>query len=155
MKNTVLLITYFFQIIAVIIFLSGIIPTVGGLVWWRYVHNWAQSAERVDGTVIELVERNTEGGKTYSPVVEFSDSLGQRHEYHSSTSSYPPRHAVGEKVPMLYDRDNPKSATIHHWFYLYFGPGICFSIGIVSIFLALILFVAAWLAAHRATRLAK
>ena len=155
--KTTLLITYIFKIVAVIIFLSGIVPTVGGLVWWRYVHNFVQSAEQAEGTVIEIVEdRAKEGGTVYRPVIEFTDQFGQRHEHRASVgtgiSSLVP--AVGDKIQILYDRDNPKSAEINHWLHLYFGPGICLTLGIVPFVLGICMFVAAWLVARKATRLA-
>jgi hypothetical protein len=126
--------------------LPGIVLAIVGGVWWFNVHRFVQSAERAEGTVIELVESSgNKGGRIYSPVVEYTDSLGQQHKYRSNTSSNPSPYSVGDKVPILYDRDRPDSANIDHWLYLYLFPLVCFGFAAADILFVMFLFVIAML----------
>ena len=141
----------FLSIIAVIILLEGLVFAGVGIVWFHHVRNFVQAAEQADGTVIDLVaERVEKGGTVYYPVVAFTDKQGQRYEHRSSTGSNSPP-AIGDNVRILYDRENPQSAKIDQWLYLYLGPGISFFIGVVSIFLAVVLFVTAWVLSRQKT----
>ncbi|HEY9653679.1 MAG TPA: DUF3592 domain-containing protein [Coleofasciculaceae cyanobacterium] len=76
------------------------------------------SAARAEGTVVELVERQSISlGKrqtsqpSYSPVVQFTSQNGQTIEFVGS-SSYPPRYSEGQKVEVLYQPTNPQDARI-------------------------------------------
>jgi len=132
-------------LLGIIIILPGIVLAVVGGVWWYNVSHFVQTAEHTEGTIIELVLRqNTQsGGDMYSPVVEFTDHLGQRHEYRSNASSNPSWYSVGDKVQMLYERDRPNSASINHWFYLYFGPFMCLMFAAIDVIIAIVLLVVA------------
>ena len=137
---------YIFSIIAAVLFLAGIIPTIIGIMWWQRVRGFVQTAEQVEGTVIELVEsRGGKGGPTYAPVVEYTDHLGQRQEHRAKTGASWQRFAVGDKVQILYERNDPGSTKINHWLDLYIGPGICLFLGVDTVILAIILFVVAQL----------
>ena len=133
-------------ILAIMLALPGMVLAIVGGVWWFNVYRFVQSAEHAEGTVIELVESSgNKGGRIYSPVVEYTDSLGQQHKYRSNTSSNPSPYSVGDKVPILYDRDRPDSANIDHWLYLYLFPLVCFGCAAADILFVMFLFVIVWL----------
>ena len=122
--------------------LAGIVFTPVGIVWWLNVRHFVQTAEQTEGTVIELVKnRSKEGGSSYCPVVEYTDHLGQRHEHRANVSSNPPHFSVGDKVQILYDQNNPDSAMINHWLYLYFSSVLFVFLGAVSLVTAIAWFV--------------
>lgn len=132
-----------FSIAAVCFFLLGTIPAAVAFVWWRTIRQFVLSAEPTEGTVIELIEsRGSRGGRFYSPVVEYMDSFGQRHEHRSKLATNSP-YSVGDIIPMLYDRHDPDSAKINHWFRLYIGPLVCLFIGVDFVFMAIIFVVVA------------
>lgn len=114
--------------LAIILALPGIVFAFIGGVWCFNVHNFVQSAEHTEGTVIELAENNG----SFSPVVEYADSQGQQHQYRSTARSNPPAYSVGDKVEILYERGRPDSANINHWVYLYLFPFIFFAIAAVD-----------------------
>ena len=133
-------------ILAMMIALPGIIFAIVGGVWWFNVHNFVQSAERTEGTVVELVEKSGDrGGLLYSPVIEYTDQQGQQHKYRSNASSNPSPYSVGDKVPILYDRERPDSANIDHWLYLYLFPWVCLGIAAADLLFVMLLFVIVWL----------
>ena len=135
---------YLFSIIAVILFVAGIIPTIIGTMWWQRIRGFVQTAEKVEGTVIELVEgRGGKGGITYAPVVEYTDHFGQRQEHRAKTGASWQRFAVGDKVQILYERNDPDSTKINHWLDLYIGPGICLFLGVDAVVVAIVLFIVA------------
>ena len=130
-------------VLAIMLALKGIAFAVGGGVWWQSVHSFVQSAEHTEGTVIEIVKsRNKDGDYMFSPVVEYSDHQGQRHEYHSTTKTKPSFYSVGDKVQMLYDRERPDSANIDHWLSLYLGPLVLGFIAAVDFFIMAAFFIA-------------
>ena len=73
------------------------------------------SAERTDGTVVELTARtsttrNSDGhtrrSTTWYPTVEFTVD-GKQYSFESSTGSNPPAYTKGESLPVAYDPDDP------------------------------------------------
>ena len=92
---------------------------IGGA--WAYLHtrSFVEKAERADGTVVELIERDGDGGTAYAPAYTFTDASGAEHKAYSTVSSYPPQYEVGEKVQVLYDPDKPKHAKICAYFELW------------------------------------
>ncbi|MCL2743070.1 MAG: DUF3592 domain-containing protein [Planctomycetaceae bacterium] len=136
---------YILSIIAAILFAAGIIPAIIGVMWRQRIRDFIQLAEQVEGTVVELVEsRGGKGGRpTYAPVVEYTDHFGQRREHRAKIGASWQRFSVGDKVQILYERNDPDSTKINHWLDLYFGPGICLFLGIDAVFFAIVLFVVA------------
>ena len=128
-------------IVAGVFVLLGIVFGVVGFMWWQNVRHFVQTAERAEGTVIEL----TRGGKgRLCPVVEYTDRFGQRQKHRSKIGSTPPSHSVGDKVQILYDQnDIVASARINHWLHLYFFPGLCLFFAFDFIAMAAVFFVVA------------
>ena len=99
----------------------GIVLAGVGIMRWQNIRYFVQTAEHAEGTVIELIKGDrTRNGTTYRPVVEFIDSLGQRHEHQSSVGSNPSLYSVGDKVQILYNQNDIDSVKINHWHNLYF-----------------------------------
>lgn len=95
---------------------------IGG---WFFIEDrsFAQTGERTQGTVIDVVgSRDSEGDYTYRPVVEFVDSAGERHEFVGRVGSSPPAHASGERVDVIYQPWSPGEAMIDGFFDRFFLP---------------------------------
>ena len=129
--------SYILSIVAACAFLAGLVFTAIAYVLWQRVRGFVQTAEQAEGTVIELVERRGgRGGSTYAPVVEFTDNFGQRREYRGSMGTSWQRFAVGDKIQVLYEQNDPDSTKINHWLYLYFWSGLWFVEAVSAFFLA-------------------
>ena len=101
------------------LFLGGIFLPLGlifaAIGLWSYVdgRDLAESGIRTQASVVEMARsRDSDGDITYRPVVTFADRDGNFQRFVDSVSSSPPRHYVGEKVPVIYDPKNPARATI-------------------------------------------
>jgi len=96
------------------IFASLGLVFVAGAAWFFLAdRSFAAAGERAPGTVIEMIgSRDSDGGHTYKPVVEFRDAAGRRHVFTSNVSSSPPQHSVGESVEVIYAPDSPDEAVI-------------------------------------------
>ena len=104
---------------------------LGASCYNRAVH-FKKTAIEAQGTVIELRESTSggsHGGSVYNPVVRFADKDGQERTLYSSTGTYPPAYAVGDRAPILYDQADPKHAEINSFSGLWLLPIIVSGIG--------------------------
>ncbi len=103
-----------------VLFVLGI-----GLLFWCYysyqkTETFLVKADRAEGRVIDLKERNSSDGEsTYAAVVEYR-LQGQRYEFVDSFSSSPAQYHTGQTVGVLYNREDPREARIdlgrwNHW----------------------------------------
>ncbi len=85
--------------------------TYAAYVGWQLETN----GETTSGTVIEMNEfHSSDGGPTYSPIVEYEVS-GQTYSFDSRNASYPPEYSVGDNVTVRYNRERPSVAQIDKW----------------------------------------
>jgi hypothetical protein len=67
---------------------------------------------RTKGTVIDL-EKNGSGKKsTYMPKIEFITDTGQKVMYVYRSGSNPPAYSIGQRVNIIYSKDNPENFII-------------------------------------------
>jgi len=128
---------------ALICFASAIVAFGIAFVWWQHNQNFAQNAERVEGFVVEVRENRNRDGIMYSPVIEFTDYLGQQQKFHSKASSSTQQYFVGDKVEVLYDRDNPGTAMIDNWWELNLLPLVLVVPGISNVLFSILLAIIA------------
>lgn len=127
--------------------LVGIGLCAGGAYWGWLTQRFAQTAATAPGTVVELVRHSdSEGGDSYSPVVEFTLPSGRTVRFEENISSNPPSHRVGESVDVFYNPENPSDARINSTFTLWFGPGLLVGMGFCFSSLSLLLGVGAMFA---------
>lgn len=120
------------------IFFSPVLLIIAGVLYFRTA-SFIERAERTEGEIIEMVARSgSKGSTTYAPVFTFADASGASHTIHSSTSSYPPRYHVGEKVTVLYDPKLPKDATLDGFFSLWGITVILGGMGILELIMGYI-----------------
>jgi len=72
------------------------------------------ASSRAAGEVIALRERPGRRGHrpTYAPVVRFEPQLGWPVEFTEAVSANPPRRRVGDRVEVLYRREDPSDARL-------------------------------------------
>ena len=104
---------------------------------WLRTRRFVGRAAPAYGEVIGLREHR---GKvtTYAPVVRFSCPDGRVIVFTESTASSPPDHGVGDRVRVLYRRENPGDARVASTSSLYLFPvvfaalgGLVFAVGIL------------------------
>ncbi len=83
------------------------------------------------GDVVGLHEVHDEGSVTYAPVIRFTTSNGAVREFTDSTSSRPASHQIGDRIKILYHRQNPRDARIATTFRLYLSSIILGLIGVI------------------------
>lgn len=107
-----------------------LLPLGVGLGWKSY--NFAQTAQRTDGTVSRLIQsydrtKNTPN-YTYAPEVSYRTKSGEEKLFISSMYSNPSAYAVGEKLTILYNNDRVEVDSL--WG-LYGGSIVCLIVGLV------------------------
>lgn len=93
----------------------------------RVAHEFDTTGERVQGEVIRFIDY-PDG--TYRAVFRFPDAHGQIYEATDSITSSGKRFEIGEKVSIVYDGDDPSSASEDSAILLYLLPLIT---GVMSI----------------------
>ncbi len=113
----------------------------GGAVW-SYFRQKNQKESRVltTGTVVELVQRATTGGRTgiFCPVVEFSVPPGQRIQFTSDFGSRPASQKVGQTVNVRYDPSDPQKAEIESGMTTWLVPLILVFMGSIACCLTIV-----------------
>lgn len=124
---------------------SGPICLIIGLVSYGRTTAFIRSAERAEGVVVKLVERGGRHGTSFAPVFEFTDAAGTTRTIYSTTSSYPPRHRIGDRVTVMYDRNSPEDACLNEFFDLWGIAIITGAIGLSHVIFGLgMVLVARW-----------
>jgi hypothetical protein len=69
---------------------------------------------RTEGTVVQVLKRQTLDGAVFAPLIVFQATSGARVSFTARIGNESPQHAVGEKIPVLYSPQNPEAAEIDH-----------------------------------------
>jgi hypothetical protein len=99
--------------------------------------SFINSSERVEGSVISIIERGSSVEHTYSPEVYFIDSSGKDIKYIPKVSSSKPDFRVGEKISILYQKNDPYNAKINSFMYLWLKEIIVAHLGLFFLILGL------------------
>jgi hypothetical protein len=79
-----------------------------GYISWKL----QQEGQITAGLVVEMEESESpEGGRVYSPIIEFNIG-GQTYSIEGDTASNPPAYHAGQEVRVIYDPSNPNTAQI-------------------------------------------
>lgn len=104
-----------------------------------YIHNFIRQARQAQGCIIQLVDREEDGGTSYYPVFTFKDANGVKHIVYSDTGSYPPTYQIGDKITVLYNPNNPRYAKINNFFSIWIIPLITGVLGVTYLPIGLIM----------------
>lgn len=101
----------------------GALSAIIAVLLYMRTRRFLEDAVAVQGTVTGLsAHSSSEGGTTYSPIVQFTTVEGQAHTFTESVSSNPPRYQPGATVKVLYPPANPQKARVQGWFGLWYLP---------------------------------
>lgn len=113
-----------------------------GLVFAVRTALFLRTAQPTTGTIVELIERESDDGDTlFAPVYTFVDTTGRTNRVISSSASYPPVGLVGDKISVLFDPENPSRAELDRFFDLWGFTAIGGGLG--TLYLAVFWIVAA------------
>lgn len=83
-----------------------------------HTHSFVKSATKVDGRVIRMVDGTSPS--LHYPVYVFRDSDGKPHRVYTDLNNYRPGNfQVLDKVPLLYQPDDPENAQRDSFWYLW------------------------------------
>ena len=103
----------------------GILAFVAGLIWLDFQRDFAQHGQRVEGTIIDYIER--EGDKptqpwkrAHYPVFRYLDKAGRQYTLTSSIGFTAGYFEAPKKAQVIYDLRNPEDALLvsAHYFWL-------------------------------------
>jgi len=101
----------------------GALSAIIAVFLYMRTRRFLEDAVAVQGTVTGLAQsHSSEGGTTYSPIVQFSTVEGESHTFTERVSSNPPRYQPGATVKVLYPPTNPQKARVQGWFGLWYLP---------------------------------
>ncbi|MCC7358926.1 MAG: DUF3592 domain-containing protein [Anaerolineales bacterium] len=121
---------------------------LGVAAWYGYgSYTLTTSGRTVTGTVIENRVVSDSDGDTYKPVIEYEVN-GQTYAFESPNSASPPAYAVGERVTLRYNPDNPQDARINSLWELWLLPCL---LGPAALVLAVVINGGYFLAWRRGT----
>ncbi len=120
------------KLIGVIFALLGVVQLlVGGIIFY-FDFSFKQSAQKTQGTVVEIVSHSgSKSGTQYYPVIEFRNETGQRYTFESDWGSSGPEHRIGDPVMVIYDPKDPSDAKLDGWNELILIGSIFGGIGLV------------------------
>ncbi|MCS6833630.1 MAG: DUF3592 domain-containing protein [Flammeovirgaceae bacterium] len=111
-----------------------------GLFCYFYIdtQDFIKNSIKTKGTVIgHNISYSKKNNKMYSPVVEFTDRNGKSITIGSRTYSSIPVYEVGEKVDVVYSKDNPQEGEIDSFFELWGAASITGVLGGIFSFISL------------------
>lgn len=138
-----------FTIVGGIFGLVGLVLLCAGIALAASTASFLASAQRTDGTVVEVTARTTttrssdghfRSRTSWYPTVEFTVG-GRRYSFQSSTGSNPPSYKEGEGVPVAYDPDDPSDARIASFWSAFLAPLIVGGLGLVFTPIGAVFFV--------------
>lgn len=89
-------------------------------------------AIRTQGIVIAVELAGPRGRPPgYAPVVSFRDEQGSERRFLSGTTYNPPAHREGDRVPVIYRKGEPQTASIDEWIGRFLGPSMLAGFGLI------------------------
>jgi hypothetical protein len=93
---------------AVIFLLMGLFFTGASLFGRRQYRARQQRGQRAEATIVAL----TPTRRLFTPKVRFTTAAGQTVEIETETAAGPGQYEVGQRVPVVYEPDNPENADL-------------------------------------------
>jgi Protein of unknown function (DUF3592) len=111
-------------------FALGVLALMGGMGFGLWNWNLMQSGVRTVGTVVE-VAADKDG--MFHPVFMYLDEKGAEQRVRSTTGRVPAGFAVGEKVPVIYQKGQAQSGVIATFWEMWFAAIVCVGLGVMWI----------------------
>ena len=115
------------KIFGMIFGLVGLILLLTSGFLFNHTKNFLANSLVTQGTVFDVVLRRTSGTGTsstrvgsgvYCPLFRFKTNTGETIEIESSFGSNPPSYAIGDKITVRYQPENPYGAKIDSFFHI-------------------------------------
>lgn len=124
----------FFRVFGSIFTGVGSIFVITGIIITVNTRNFVGKSISAQGTVIDLVRRTSRdsdgrSSTAYYPVIKFTASSGEPTEFEANSGSNPPAYTKDQQIEILYNPQEPQSATINSWFDLWFLPAMFTGMG--------------------------
>lgn len=123
-----------FKVIIFLSFLAIVFFAIAGNFYFES-QKLLKKGGTASGTVVSL-QSSAKGA--YYPIIRFQPEGGEAIEERGKVGSSPPEFKVGDTVPIVYDKSNPKKWNINSWLNLYFLPTMFFGFGTALAFASLI-----------------
>ncbi|GAB4577784.1 MAG: hypothetical protein Fur0022_05160 [Anaerolineales bacterium] len=126
------------------IFIGVLVIGVGVLAFFRQRAQVARSMVAI-GIVMDLIPVRAEGEYVvskgeettkieqkyrYRPEIRFKTHAGRTINFIAPIATRPPRYAIGDEVEVIYDPENPSTAQINSFLYLWFATLMLVGFGI-------------------------
>ena len=127
----------------VIFFLVGAGVLVGDFFITTGTVSFLNSSTKTDGSIVNIVQsRSSDSGNyMYAPEVSFIDASGQTITFTSGVSSSYSSYKVGDKVSVLYDKNNSRIARINTFFQLWFATIVMSVVGVIFFLIGLFIII--------------
>ncbi|MET3870988.1 hypothetical protein J3R74_000858 [Puniceicoccus vermicola] len=94
----------------------SILPILVAIGFGLHTSNFLETAIAAEAEIIELIPRESDGSTLFAPVYVFEDIEGNEIKKYSSTASFPPPGQVGDKIEILYSKEEPKKSRQNTFF---------------------------------------
>ncbi|MEM7484364.1 MAG: DUF3592 domain-containing protein [Bacteroidota bacterium] len=99
-----------------LLFLIGTFLAYNAYTTYQKTQRLLEKGIKTTATVIQFHTHQSDGSTMYKPVFEFKDRSQNIRTFESAISSNPPAYKVGEKVKIIYDKnDSGAVKTISFW----------------------------------------
>jgi hypothetical protein len=96
----------------IIVLLMGSAFLAAGIYEFSNRLNLSENGLEAEGTVVDLKKHHDKKKVFYMPEIEFTLKSSQGIRFVDSSCSNPPAYSIGQKVNIIYSKDNPKNAVI-------------------------------------------
>jgi len=118
------------KIVGIIFSTLGIILLTASFFVCKNMKNFIAISEKADGIVVDVVSRGAKS-RSYYPVVSFTARDGREYRFEGGIGSNPPDYSTHDRLKVLYDPSNPKTASIDTFFQKWFATAILFILGFI------------------------
>ena len=127
-------------IAAIIFFIVGVGILTGGFFMIKSTISFLNNSEKTEGVVTNIIQsRSSDSGNyMYSPEVSFVDNNEKTISFTSNVSSNVSTYKMGDKIPVIFNKENSQDAKINTAFQLWFGPALMTVLGIIFFLIGLL-----------------
>lgn len=119
------------QLVAYVFVPVGILILVAAGIWTIKQYDFVTNSDMVKGSVVEIVEKKSDDGYSYSPRVEFMTNEDEAVSFISQVYSSIPAYREGEVVWVRYYRSDPQVAEIDSLFSIWGGVFFAWILGLI------------------------
>jgi hypothetical protein len=106
--------TELFLLLGTLLFISGVLLLLGGVLTWLRAHRKYSTWKSVSGVVTKVVSYSISPSDFhFYPVIEFQTQTGKIVSFESELGFYPAKHKPGQQVSVWYDEANPDIAILN------------------------------------------